>query len=401
MAIVFTLNHWIKQILKPDVNPVQLDQAMNDIRQRSSLPVVWLLGKTQSGKSSIVQALTGSTRAEIGQGYKACTRTADVYEFPDADTAFIRFLDTRGLGEVGYDPGDDMAYCEQRSSLLLITVKAGDHQLDDLVLAARQISKKHPDWPILIVQTCLHEVYSDREAQHILPYPFDAGVLSIGLPPNLALTLSTQRSCFEGITAGFVVIDFTVPGDGYEPVYYGLDALWTAIEDVLPSGLARMMRETLAHRRSINDLYSREVHPHIVGYSITAGLLGAIPVPVVNLSLVLATQAKMLHSIAALYGLTLTARSLSEVASAIGVGGVVARYGVNELASLIPGWGSAISGLGSAALTYGLGKTMDFYYSQTRQGAAFSPEMLKDVYKREFERARVLLADRFSAGSNR
>ncbi|MEY4194050.1 MAG: hypothetical protein RLZZ226_418 [Pseudomonadota bacterium] len=399
MTVSAQIQQWTQKILKPAVDQARFDQAMNDIRHRSPPPVLWLLGKTQSGKSSIIQALTGSTRAEIGQGFRSCTRTADVYDFPDEETAFIRFLDTRGLGEVGYDPTDDMAYCEARSSLLVITLKADDHQLDEVVKAACRIRKDHPDWPFLVVQTCLHEAYADLEQGHILPYPFSDGELGACVPPRLALTLSTQRSALEGLGGRFVVIDFTRPEDGYDPVYYGLDALWAAIEDVLPAGLARLMRETLAHRQSLNDVYSRTVHPHVVGYAITAGLLGAIPVPVVNLSLVLAAQAKMLHSIASIYGVSLTARSLGEVASAVGMGGLMARYGVNELASLIPGWGSAIAGLSSAAITYGLGKTLDFYYGQTRQGAAFSRDMLREVYRKEFEQGRALLARRFGGES--
>ena len=32
-------------------------------------PVIWLLGKTQAGKTAIIAALTGDSRAEIGRGY--------------------------------------------------------------------------------------------------------------------------------------------------------------------------------------------------------------------------------------------------------------------------------------------------------------------------------------------
>jgi ribosome-interacting GTPase 1 len=37
-------------------------------------PVVWLVGRVQAGKSSIIQALTGCDEAEIGNGFKACSR---------------------------------------------------------------------------------------------------------------------------------------------------------------------------------------------------------------------------------------------------------------------------------------------------------------------------------------
>src|SRR5690606_21717936 len=78
-----------------------LDQAISE-KARSSAPLVWMLGKVQSGKSSIIQALTGSTAAEIGDGFRACTRTSQVFDFP-SDVPIIRFLDTRGLGEIQYE----------------------------------------------------------------------------------------------------------------------------------------------------------------------------------------------------------------------------------------------------------------------------------------------------------
>jgi polynucleotide 5'-kinase involved in rRNA processing len=39
-------------------------------------PVVWLIGKTGSGKTSIVATLTNSDRAEVGNGFAPCTRSA-------------------------------------------------------------------------------------------------------------------------------------------------------------------------------------------------------------------------------------------------------------------------------------------------------------------------------------
>ena len=70
------------------------------------LPTIWLLGKTGAGKSSIVQKLTGHTSAEIGNGFMPCTRDSRYFDYPQ-EHPLLRFLDTRGLGEVDYDAGDD------------------------------------------------------------------------------------------------------------------------------------------------------------------------------------------------------------------------------------------------------------------------------------------------------
>src|SRR5215470_9904953 len=92
---------------------------------RRLAPVVWLVGKVQSGKTSIIRALTGASDAEIGSGFRACTKTARIFDFPLA-APIIRFLDTRGLGEVAYNPAADIAYCEDRAHLVLAVVKALD-----------------------------------------------------------------------------------------------------------------------------------------------------------------------------------------------------------------------------------------------------------------------------------
>src|SRR5262245_3839347 len=96
---------------------------------RALAPVVWLLGKVQSGKTSIIRAITRSTDAEIGDGFRACTRTSRIYEFP-CDAPVLRFLDTRGLGEAGYDPGEDLAFSETSAHLVLATMRAMDPQQD-------------------------------------------------------------------------------------------------------------------------------------------------------------------------------------------------------------------------------------------------------------------------------
>ena len=97
-------------------------------RRQLPVPVFWLLGKTQSGKTSLIRVLTRSPAAEIGGGFKACTRTARIYDFPNESECFLRFLDTRGLGEASYDPGEDIALFEKQltcwlSSSRLLTMR--------------------------------------------------------------------------------------------------------------------------------------------------------------------------------------------------------------------------------------------------------------------------------------
>ncbi|MGR8934524.1 MAG: GTPase family protein [Gammaproteobacteria bacterium] len=386
---------WIERIVHPQVADHELKQKLTEIRRHLPLPVIWLLGKTQSGKSSLIRVLTGSTAAEIGTGFKPCTATAMFFDFPDAENAFVRFLDTRGLSEADYDPKDDIRWCEQQAHLVLAVLKATDHQQDAVIAALRKIHNAHPQWPIIVVQTALHEGYPQPTLEHVLPYPFAGGDITAAVPLDLRRSLLRQRASLTGIKARFVAVDFTLPEDGYRPSDYGIEALWEALEEALPHGLKAMLEEG-KHVAGMYDIYSRTAHAHIVGYSLSAGLAAAIPLPAASLGTVIAIQAKLLHSIANVYGLPLRKQSLSEIGSALGIG-ALAGMGGRELLKLIPVYGQSaalgIAGLYSAAWTYALGKTLCFYFAQTKQGKALQPESLRDVFEAEFTRGRRLLRD--------
>src|SRR5690606_8440261 len=89
------------------------------------LPLIWLLGKTGAGKTSLLRALTGLDDLAIGNGFEPCTRSARRLAFP-ADEPLMRFLDSRGLGEAGYDAAEDLAACGQGSQLVLAVARLDD-----------------------------------------------------------------------------------------------------------------------------------------------------------------------------------------------------------------------------------------------------------------------------------
>ena len=252
---------------------VAADEKVALLASRAA-PVIWLLGKVQSGKTSIVRALTDATAAEIGLGYKPCTRTAALFDFP-AEAPVIRFLDTRGIGEINYDPADDMRFHEAQAHVLLVVMKALDPQQDQVVEAVRAIRKRHPEWPVVVAQTTLHEAYPG--GNHPKHYPFAAPQ---GLPlengavsPDLARSLAYQRSLFANLPGNgpllFVPLDFTQPGDGFEPRDYGLPALLAAFEKAAPAGLLAALKDASSQT---GDRLANEAHPHIVGYATAAAV---------------------------------------------------------------------------------------------------------------------------------
>src|SRR6266481_3934234 len=85
----------VRGLFKRSDHEAQLHDTLQRLRERTPVPVFWLLGKTQSGKTSLIKYLTGADRAEIGKGFRPCTRFSSRYEFPTPEAPLVTFLDTR------------------------------------------------------------------------------------------------------------------------------------------------------------------------------------------------------------------------------------------------------------------------------------------------------------------
>lgn len=388
-----------KTLLNPTVDQATLDASLREARSRMPVPVLWLLGKTQAGKTSIIRALTGSETAEIGNGFQPCTRSASFYDFPQ-DAPVVRFLDTRGLGEVAYDPGEDIRYCEAQAHLLVVVMKVADLRQEAVIEVLREIRARHPAWPVLIAQTGLHELYQGG-ADHLKPWPFAADPLPDSVPVDLRRALSAQRKWTERVSGSgeirWVAIDLTLPEDGFDPPDYGLEALWAAIESLSSLGLQRL----LGADPEVRDTYARAAHQHIVGYSLAAAGVGALPA--VDLVAVSAVQAKLLHALAALYQQRWDARTIAEFLGLVGAGvatGYLGRWLGRTVGRFIPVvgqtvvamWGASASG----ASTYALGKAAVYFFVRRRAGLNVDALALRRVYAEALDAGAGMIKARFA-----
>src|SRR5215467_6489895 len=337
-------------------------------RARASAPIVWLVGKVQSGKTSIVRELTQASDPEIGTGFRACTKTARVFDFP-AEAPIIRFLDTRGLGEVAYDASEDIAFCEGRSHLILAVMKALDLEQGvvlDVVKAARL---RHPDWPVVVAQTGLHEAYAAGQG-HILPYPLAQGGALDVLPERLVRALEYQRSLFKSLPGrsppNFVAIDFTQATDALHPADYGREALVDALIAAAPAALA-------------------------AGASDALPVAGIVTVPMM--------QAAMLHHLAKRHGVRWDKQAYTEFGAALGAGTLLraaSTFAVRQLGKLIPVYGQSVGAATAAAAsfatTYAMGKAASYFLLRRRRGR--ETERVASVYRSALKEAFALAKER-------
>lgn len=398
-------NYWEQLrtvLLEPKVDENLLEASLREARTRMPVPVLWLLGKTQAGKTSIIRALTGNEAAEIGNGFQPCTRSSRFYDFPP-DVPVVRFLDTRGLGEVSYDPGDDIHYCESQAHLLVAVMKVADINQAAVFEVLHTIRRRHPEWPVLIVQTGLHEIYL-AECGHVHPWPYGDDPLPETVPVDLRRALVAQHSAMKPLP-GFapvrwVAVDLTLPDDGFEPPDYGLEALWQAIESLSSLGL----QNQLSGDQDIHDLYARTAHQHIVGYALTAAGLGALPV--VDLVAVSVVQAKLLHSLAILYGQRWDKNAITEFLGLVGAGiasSYLTRMLSRAVVKVIPFWGQTVGAVwgasSSGATTYALGKASVYFFIRRKDGLNVDPEALRRIYTEELERGASILKERLRGKS--
>lgn len=387
-------------LLDPKVDEAALEISLREARKKMPLPVLWLLGKTQAGKTSIIRALTGNETAEIGNGFQPCTRHSRFYDCP-AEMPVVRFLDTRGLGEVAYDPTDDIHYCESQAHLLLAVMKVADMQQEPVYRVLRTVRQRHPEWPLLMVQTGLHELYP-ADSKHICPWPYGEEPLPTTVPLELRRALLAQRAAAEKVAgdlpARWVVVDLTLPEDGLEPVDYGLEALWQAIESLLPLGL----QHQLSSEKGVRDLFERTAHQHIVGYSLTAAGLGALPV--VDLVAVSTIQAKLLHGLAVLYGQRWDKRTITEFLTLVGAGiasSYLARMVGRAVTKMIPFLGQTVGAVwgasSSGAMTYALGKAAVYFFTRRKDGLNVDAETLRRIYAEALESGAAVLKERLSS----
>lgn len=358
-------------------------------RAAATAPVIWLLGKTGSGKTSILAAVTGDSRAEIGSGFKPCTATSRLYDWP-ADAPILRFLDTRGLGEPGYDPAPDIAVAERQSHVLLVCMAVDDPNQQEVVTAVTRVRRSHREWPLIVAGTQLHRLYP-AGVGHPTTYPYRGDSRDDdeeAVPRDVRLALRRQRERFAALPGApprFVPLDFTLPDDGFSPASFGREALDAALLDVGVDALRNLATEA---RDGLHGGIARKAEQLIMGYSSAAAGAGAVPVPVVGVSGLVAANGLMFRALAERYGVALTGPRIKEFVGSLGsvaLLGVSARYGIRELFKLVPGvgtWGGAtLNSVAAFGLTYGVGQAACAYLGAVKRGRTIDPEAIRRAFQ--------------------
>ncbi|ERT06023.1 50S ribosome-binding GTPase family protein [Lyngbya aestuarii BL J] len=356
---------------------------------RAELPTTeaLLIGKPQAGKSSIVRGLTGVSAEIIGQGFRPHTQHTERYAYPSDDLPLLIFTDTVGLGDVNQETEKiiaelvgDLKIENNRARVLIWTVKINDFATDTLKTIATQLRQEYPHLPCLLVVTCLHEIYPPEVEDH----------------PDYPPDFEAVNRAFEAIEEGFkglcdraVMIDFTLEEDGYNPVFYGLEAFRDTLADLLPEAEARTIHQLLDEQASqqLGNLYRDVGRRYILAFTVITATVAAVPLPFATMPVLTTLQVSMVGLLGQLYGQTLNPSQAGGVVSAI-AGGFLAQAVGRELVKFIPGFGSVIAASWAAAYTWALGEGACVYFGDLMGGKKPDPQKIQSVMNEAFKEAK-------------
>jgi uncharacterized protein (DUF697 family)/GTP-binding protein EngB required for normal cell division len=369
------------------VSETEVAEILATVRDRLPTTEALLIGKPQAGKSSIVRGLTGVSAEIVGQGFRPHTQHTQRYAYPSNDLPLLIFTDTVGLGDVDRDTQaiakeliGDLQQQNSGAKVLILTVKINDFATDSLRQVAQELRQQYPHIPCLLAVTCLHEAYPPEAIDHPA-YPPDY--------QEVNRAFKATQEALAGLFDSAVLIDFTLEEDGYNPVFYGLEALRDALADLLPEAEARAIHLLLERGVSeqIGNLYRDTARRYILAFAAIAATLAAVPLPFATMPVLTALQVSMVGLLGKLYGQTISRSQAGGVVSAI-AGGFLAQAIGRELIKFIPIMGSAIAASWAAAYTWALGEGACVYFGDLMGGKKPDPQKIQSAMQAAFQAAK-------------
>ncbi|PSL40852.1 putative GTPase [Salsuginibacillus halophilus] len=356
-------------------------------------PRVAIVGRRGAGKSSLINAIFGEERAEVGD-VKATTG-AGVWHAYESEAGALEILDTRGLGE-GEAPDEKYQYATSLEEvqaaidvqcpdaiLFLSKAKEVGSRLDEdaaqLAELKEHIYKVHQyDAPVVGVVTQVDEL-SPRSSDRP---PFDHPEKQKNIMDAKAVL---QEKLTETTSAPVKVIPVAAyfEVEGGEITYdlrWHVDTLVDYLIDQLPDE-AQLVMAKLAKVKEIQKKLARRLGKRVAGLT---GAVGAQPIPLADLPVITGMQMTMVSTIGLISGRSLTKKDLKDFLRALGVNvaaGFALRQLSRQLARLFPVAGNAISGAVAYAGTYALAEAAIAYFIEER-----SLDKVQDLFQRTYEK---------------
>ncbi|GAB5413704.1 MAG: GTPase domain-containing protein [Congregibacter sp.] len=333
-----------------------------DFSDGVKLPTLWMLGKTGAGKSSLIQKISGSTSVELGNGVRPCTRSTQAIDFP-SEAPVVRFLDTRGIGEAGYDVQEELATLHDLSQALVIVAKLGDPAQQSIARVVHKIqtlTRNRDARTACVIHTHADEL-SSRDRQRCLRF---------------------NQELFESAWGGRMPHCCVDLADPHEPDAPGSSTLRELLLRLLPMTIEAF---DAMYQRQLEAAAFREIKPEISRFAAAAA--ASDTVPLLGLLTVPSLQGKMMHRIAQHCGISWSRGLVAEFTGVLG-SAIAVKYalhlGGRQAAKLIPVWGqtagAALSATTSYAATFALGRASFRYLFSKAHETEPRPTEIRSAY---------------------
>ena len=315
---------------------LNVEQLGDDIKKEAAARLA-IVGPVNAGKSTLFNTLEGKNIAEVGPipGTTKVSQQSKVGPF--------MLIDTPGFGEVG---GVDRASIAAKSAseadaiLLMLDAGAGLRQGDaDLLKYLQELRR-----PVVVALNKIDLL--GRDYQQVA----NDAARRLGVQ---VIPISAKK--------GTNVAEKLVP----------------ALVDALPDLAVALGRELPDLRRAMANKLVKQS-------SILNSAAGAQPLPLIDIPVLLTTQARMVLRIAAIYGEPFTAKHAKELLSTVG-GGLAFRFLAEQGAKLVPVGGWAVAGGIAAIGTWAMGQVAIEYFES---GKRLTRQQMRDMYKNILKRER-------------
>lgn len=303
-------------------------------KQLEEMIRITLIGDVNTGKSTTINAIIGEA---VSETHATPGETVNIIEVPHPDNNNIIFVDTPGLNDINKKRSIKALKDIKHADVVLYFLNAegvvlGESELDSL----NKISKGNEN--VIVVLNKIDGIEKDDIS-------------------------AIKRYVERTIEERFKVVPISATtGEN-------IDQLNEVILDFLSEE-----GKDIPFARS-SKVKSISAHKWITGASISAGAIGAMPVPGSDIVPLTGLQVGLIVKLSALYDKPIQKKAAMKIIVATIAGGL-GQNAFRQGVKLFPGFGSIVGASVASVITFGLGQTVKY---ALENNIDITPENLKDI----------------------